>query len=63
MSARIPNSGWTVSVGLAAIAILAAMLAPRLKPSPPAAEARADAHAEVCVRLGPYECCYDPEAP
>ena len=54
--------GWKITFGLSALVVVAALLAPRLKPeSPPAQEP--DMHADVCVRLGPYECCYDPDQP
>ncbi len=47
-----------ITLGLCGVAILAAFAAPRLLPD------RAEdpeMGADVCVRLGPYECCYDPD--
>jgi hypothetical protein len=47
-----------ITLGLCGAALLAALIAPQLQAEqPPEPELGAD----VCVRLGPYECCYDPE--
>lgn len=60
MSARLPTEGWTLTLGLSALALVAALLAPRLFGSS-APDADAEAAVAACVRLGPYECCYDPQ--
>jgi len=50
------------TLGLSGLALLAALFAPRLAGSSTTGVTH-DASAEVaaCVRLGPYECCYDPQ--
>ena len=49
------NRGWTLTLGLTLLALAAAALAPALAKQPaPVVQPEAD----VCVRLGPYECCY-----
>lgn len=56
------TQGWKITLGLSAIALLAALLAPRLQAATQPVAA-AEAQIDACVRLGPYECCYDPEKP
>lgn len=56
------TQGWKITLGLSALALLAALVAPRLQAATQTA-GEPDQHADVCLRLGPYECCYDPEAP
>lgn len=56
------TQGWKITFGLSAIALVAALLAPRLQAASQP-EAAAEAHVDACVRVGPYECCYDPKAP
>ncbi len=56
MTRRKPE-GWMITLGLCGAALLAALIAPQLQAEPEEPELGAD----VCVRLGPYECCYDPE--
>lgn len=57
------TQGWKITLGLSALALLAALAAPRLKAATQPTVEDPDMHADVCVRLGPYECCYDPDAP
>ena len=49
--------GWMITLGLCGAALLAALIAPQLRSQVEEPEIGAD----VCLRLGPYECCYDPE--
>jgi len=55
---RSKPEGWMITLGLCGVALVAALLAPQLRADPPADP---EMGADVCVRLGPYECCYDPE--
>lgn len=51
------NNGWKLTLGLSLLAVAAAMVVPRLQPPAP----EPDISADVCLRLGPYECCYKEE--
>ncbi|MCA9572472.1 MAG: hypothetical protein KC656_31750 [Myxococcales bacterium] len=44
-----------LTLGLSVVALVAAALVPRLMPQKPV---EPDISADVCLRLGPYECCY-----
>lgn len=52
------NDGWKLTLGLSLLALAAAALVPRLQPEP---QPEPDISADVCLRLGPYECCYKEE--
>ncbi|MEZ4318482.1 MAG: hypothetical protein R3F61_13300 [Myxococcota bacterium] len=47
-----------ITLGLCGAALLAALVAPQLRRQAPA---EPEMGADVCVRLGPYECCYEPQ--
>ncbi|MCB9671219.1 MAG: hypothetical protein H6734_17180 [Alphaproteobacteria bacterium] len=52
---RMRTEGWMLTLGLSVVALVAAALVPRLMPQKPV---EPDISADVCLRLGPYECCY-----
>lgn len=55
------TEGWMVTLGLAVAAVVGAAIVPQLVPEAPQ---EPDISADVCLRLGPYECCYkDEDAP
>lgn len=57
---QMRTEGWMMTFGLAVAAVLAAAVVPRLAPEP---QPEPDISADVCLRLGPYECCYKDEEP
>ncbi len=59
--ARLWTDGWMLTLGLTVLALVAAVFAPQLAPWTPPSEP--DVSADVCVRLGPYECCYREDMP
>jgi hypothetical protein len=64
MTARPSDRGWTLTLGLSALALVAALLAPRLTSAGAVEpEAPLESEADLCVRLGSYECCYAPVDP
>ncbi|MCB9674007.1 MAG: hypothetical protein H6737_02765 [Alphaproteobacteria bacterium] len=56
---RRQTEGWMITLGLCGAALLAALVAPTLRSY--TTQAEPEMGADVCVRLGPYECCYDPD--
>ncbi len=58
---RSETSGWKLTMGLSLLALVAAVIVPRLTPVEPPADPGAEA--DVCLRLGPYECCYKEDEP
>lgn len=52
------TQGWMLTFGLSVLAVVAAAVVPRLQPEPVQTP---DISADVCLRLGPYECCYTEE--
>jgi hypothetical protein len=55
---RPQTEGWMITLGLCGAALLAALIAPQLRAD---TVDEPEMGADVCVRLGPYECCYDPD--
>lgn len=58
---RTTPEAWKITMGLCGVALLAALVAPQLRPPDP--EPELETATDLCLRLGPYECCYVPEDP
>lgn len=56
MDARIPR-GWTLTLGLSVLAVVAALFVQTTAPMRAAADPGAGAEADGCFRYGRLECC------